>query len=76
MRWTCWLLLRRTHPCSHRDDVGPRIVEEGPRWGAPAIVVRADGAVVLAFPFSLALTLAFVAVVGVRGRRGRGHLRT
>jgi hypothetical protein len=37
---------------------------------APAIVVGVDGAIVLTFP------LAFAAVVGGGGRRGRGHRRT
>jgi hypothetical protein len=41
-----------------------------------AVVAGAVGAVVLAFPLPRALTLAFAAIVGVGGRRGRGHLRT
>jgi hypothetical protein len=72
--------LRRTHPWPHQDGVGQGIVEGGPRWGAPAVVAvvvaGATGAIVLTFPFSLALTHAFAAVVGVGRIRGRGHLRT
>jgi hypothetical protein len=75
LRWTHRLLLRRTHPWPHRDDTGPGIVEGGQCRGAPAVVAEAVGAVVLAFPLPFALTLAFAAVVGVGGRRGRGHLR-
>jgi hypothetical protein len=71
----CRLLLRRTHPWPHRDGAGPGIVEGGPCRGAPtivaAIVTRAAGATVLAFP--LPLPLAFTAVVGV-GQKGEGLL--
>jgi hypothetical protein len=82
LRWMRRLLLQRMHPWPHRDGADLGIVEGGPRWGAHAIVavvvVGATRAIVLAFPLSLALTLtlAFATVVGVRGRRGRGHLRT
>jgi hypothetical protein len=69
------LLLRRTHPWPHRDGASPGIIEGGPRWGTPAVVaavvVRATRAIVLAFHLPLALTLAFVVIVGVGGRRGR-----
>jgi hypothetical protein len=76
--WTHRLLLRKTHPWSHRDGVGPRIIDGGPRRGAPTVVVavaKATGAIVLAFPFFLALSLAFAVVVGVGDRRGRGRLK-
>jgi hypothetical protein len=70
--WTCRLLLRRTHTWPHRDGAGPGIVEAGPRWGAPAVVIvvvaGVTRAVVLVFPLSLAFTLAFFTIVGVRGR--------
>jgi hypothetical protein len=69
--WMRRLLLWRTHPWPHRDGAGLGIVEEGPHWGDPAVVVVA-GAVVLAF----CRTLAFAAVVGVGGRRERGRRRT
>jgi hypothetical protein len=80
LRWMRWLLLRRTHPWPHRDGASPGIVEGGPHRGAPTIVADVvagvTGAVVLAFILPLDLTRAFVAVVGVGGRRGRGRLRT
>jgi hypothetical protein len=78
MRWTCRLLLRRMPSWPHRDGAGPGIVEGGPRRGAPVVVVGAVEAVVLAFPLTiaLALTLAFVVIVGIGGRTGRGLLRT
>jgi hypothetical protein len=67
------------HPWPHRDGAGPGIIERGPRRDAPAViavvVAGAAGAIVLAFTLPLALTLAFAAVVGVGGRRGRGHWR-
>jgi ABC-type Co2+ transport system permease subunit len=44
--------------------------------GALAIVAGAAGAVVLTLPLPLALTLTFVTVVGVGGRKERGHLWT
>jgi ABC-type Co2+ transport system permease subunit len=44
--------------------------------GAPAIVAGAAGAVVLSLPLPFALTLTFVTVVGVGGRKERGHLWT
>jgi hypothetical protein len=76
MRWTCRLLLRRMPSWPHRDGAGPGIVEGGPRRGAPVVVVGAVEAVVLAFPLTIALTLAFVVIVGIGGRTGRGLLRT
>jgi hypothetical protein len=77
MRWT-HQLLSRTHPWPYRDGVGPGIVERQPRRcvAAPPVVARATRAVVLTFPCPLALTLAFVTVVGGWGRRGRGCRRT
>jgi hypothetical protein len=75
LRWTRQLLLQRTHPWPHRDGAGPGIVEGGPSWGTPTIVVAvvagATGAIVLALPLPLPLTLAFAAVVGV-GEGGGG----
>jgi hypothetical protein len=70
--WMRRLLLWRMHPWPHGDGAGLGIVG-GPRRGAPTVVAKA---VVLAFPLSLALTLAFVIIVRVWGRRGRGRLRT
>jgi hypothetical protein len=67
------LLLWRMHPWPHRDGAGPGIVEERPGSGAPAIVAAVVARAV-DFAFPLALTLAFAAVVGVRGRSGRGRL--
>jgi hypothetical protein len=73
--WTCRLLLRRTHLWPHRDGAGPGIVEGGSSRGASAVVaavvVGAAGAVVLAFPLSLTLTLPFGAIVGL-GQEGEG----
>jgi hypothetical protein len=52
------------------------------RWcrGTPIVVAAIGagvaGAGVLAFPLPLVPPLAFVDVVGVGGRRGRGRLRT
>jgi hypothetical protein len=69
LRWTCRLLLRRTHPWPHQDGAGPGIVEGGLSRGASAVVAEAAGAIVLTFPLALALTLAFAAVVGV-GQEG------
>jgi hypothetical protein len=63
------------HTWPHRDGAGPGIVKGGSSRGASAIVaavvVGAAGAVVLAFPLSLALTLAFAAIVGL-GQEGEG----
>jgi hypothetical protein len=73
LQWTRQLLLWRTHPWPYRDGASPGIILGGPHWGAPTVVA---GAIVLDFPFPLALTLAFAAVVGVGGNWGRGHLRT
>jgi hypothetical protein len=77
LRWTHQLLLWRTHPWPHRDGADPGIVEGESCRGAPIVVaiviVGVTRAIVLAFP--LALTLAFVTVVGVGGKRGRGRLR-
>jgi hypothetical protein len=65
------------HPWPHRDGASPGIVEGGPRGGACSIVTAVvAGAVVLAFPLPLAVTLAFVIVVGVGGSRWKavgGH---
>jgi hypothetical protein len=75
--WTRWLLLWRTHPWPHQDGADLEIVEGGPCRGAPAIVTAViAGDVVLDFPLTLALTLAFAAVVAVGGKRGRGRQRT
>jgi hypothetical protein len=78
--WTRRLLLQRTHPWLHQGGASPGIVEGGPYRGAPAIVTTivagTTGAVVLDFPLPPALTLAFLAVVGVGDKRGRGHRRT
>jgi hypothetical protein len=75
--WTRRLLLRRMHPWPHQDGVSLGIVEGGPCRGAPTIVtVVIAGAVFLDFPLTLALTLAFAAVVAVGGKRGRGRQRT
>jgi hypothetical protein len=78
--WLCRLLLRRMHPWPHQDSAGPGIVEGGPRRGTPAIVTTivagATGAIVLAFPLPLALTLVVATIVGVGDRKGRGHRRT
>jgi hypothetical protein len=76
LRWMRRLLLRRTHPWPHQDGASPGIVEGGPHRGAPTVVAGVTGVVVLAFTLPLDLTRAFVAVVGVGGRRGRGRLRT
>jgi hypothetical protein len=73
--WTCRLLLRRMHPWPYRDGADLGIVEGGSRRGAPTVVAAVViEAIVLAFP--LPLTLTFAAVVGLRDRRGRGHLWT
>jgi hypothetical protein len=64
------LLLQWMHHWPHRDGAGPEIVG-GSHQGAPAVVVGAAGAIVLAFLIRLALTLAFAAIVGV-GLGGRG----
>jgi hypothetical protein len=49
------------------------IVEGGPHRGVAAPVVVA-GAVILTFPFPLALTLAFAAIVGGWGVGGGGAI--
>jgi hypothetical protein len=68
-------LLQRTHPWPHRDGAGAGIGGV-PRRGAPAVVAAVvTGDIVLAFPLALALTLAFVAIVRVVDRRGRGRGR-
>jgi hypothetical protein len=78
LRWTCWLLLQRTHPWPHQDGAGSGIVEGGPHRSAPAIVATvitgAARAVILTFPFPLPLdlTLVFATVVGV-GAGGGGE---
>jgi hypothetical protein len=76
LRWMRRLLLWRTHPWPHRDGIGPAIVEGGPCRGVLAVVVGAARVVVLTFPLSFALTLAFATIVEVGSRRGRGCMST
>jgi hypothetical protein len=65
------------HLWPHRDGANLGIVEGGPHRGACSIVTAVVAeAVVLAFPLPLAITLAFVTVVGVGGSRWKaigGH---
>jgi hypothetical protein len=76
LRWTCWLLLWRTHPWPQQDDLSLGIVG-GSHRGAPAIVATVvAGVIVLAFPLPLALTVAFATIVGGGVRRGTGRWKT
>jgi hypothetical protein len=55
----------------------PRDCRRRGRWGTPTVVAAiVAGVIVLAFPLALALILAFAAVVGVGGSRGRARLGT
>jgi hypothetical protein len=63
------------HPWPNQDGISSGIVEGRPHRGAPTVVAGVARAVVLAFLFPFALILAFATVVGVGGKRGKGHLR-
>jgi hypothetical protein len=69
MRWT-HQLLRRVHPWPQGDGASPGIVEGGPCKGvaSPAVVVGTVTVVDFSY-HTLALTLAFAAIVG-GGDRG------
>jgi hypothetical protein len=59
----------RSRDCRRRATSGASVV-------VAAVVAGATEAVVLVFPLPLAVFLAFAAIVGVGGRRGRGCRRT
>jgi hypothetical protein len=70
MMWWTHQLLRRVHPWPQGDGASPGIVEGGPCKGvaSPAVVVGTITVVDFSY-HTLALTLAFAAIVG-GGDRG------